>query len=229
MMIKHNTKGFTLIELCVAMAISAMVMASIYSAYQAQLRSHITQQMVVEMHQNARAAMFAMESEIRMAGYDPTGNADATVLFADDTQLVFTSDQSNPGPDGVISTSPLDEPAEMIRYTLSGGNLGRQTYTNPVEVVAENIEVLNFVYLDENGLRLPTPMNPGDPNLALIRSVQVTLIAKSGPGANPAALMMKHTDNRTYQNQQGDQILVNPNDEFRRLLFTTDVKCRNLG
>jgi type IV pilus assembly protein PilW len=226
MMIKHNTNGFTLIELCVAMAISTFVMASIYSAYKAQLKSHITQQIVVEMHQNARASIFAMESEIRMAGYDPTGTAGAAVLFADDTQLVFTSDQDG---DGVISSSPFVVPEEMIRYTLDSGNLGRQSYTNPVEVVAENIEVLDFVYLDDNGLRLPTPMNPGDPNLALIRSVQVTLIAKSGSGADPAVLMMKHTDNRTYLNQQGDQILVNPNDEFRRLLFTTDVKCRNLG
>jgi len=226
MMIKHNTKGFTLVELCVAMAISALVMASIYSTYWAQLKSHITQQMVVEMHQNARAAMFAMESEIRMAGYDPTGNAGATVVFADDTQLVFTSDHNG---DGVIASSPFVVPEEMIRYTLNGGDLGRQSYTDPVEAVAENIEVLDFVYLDANGQPLPTPMNPGDPNLALIRSIQVTLIAKSGSGANPAVLMMKRTDNRTYQNQQGSQILVNPNDEFRRLLFTTDVKCRNLG
>jgi type IV pilus assembly protein PilW len=226
MMIKHNTKGFTLVELLIALTISTLVMASIYSAYRAQLKSHITQQVVVEMHQNARAAMFAMESEIRMAGYDPTGNAGAAVIFANDTQLVFTSDQDG---DGAISTSPFVVPEEMIRYTLNGGNLGRQSYTNPVEAVAENIEVLDFVYLDDNGQPLPTPMNAGDPNLALIRSVQVTLIAKSGSGANPAVLMMKRTDNRTYQNQQGDQILVNPNDEFRRLLFTTDVKCRNLG
>jgi type IV pilus assembly protein PilW len=226
MMIKHNTKGFTLVELLIALTISTLVMASIYSAYRAQLKSHITQQVVVEMHQNARAAMFAMESEIRMAGYDPTGNAGAAVIFANDTQLVFTSDRDG---DGAISTSPFVVPEEMIRYTLNGGNLGRQSYTNPVEAVAENIEVLDFVYLDDNGQPLPTPMNAGDPNLALIRSVQVTLIAKSGSGANPAVLMMKRTDNRTYQNQQGDQILVNPNDEFRRLLFTTDVKCRNLG
>jgi type IV pilus assembly protein PilW len=225
MMIKHNTKGFTLIELCVAMAISTFVMASIYAAYKAQLKSHITQQMVAEMQQNARAAMYAMEREIRLAGYDPTGTANATVLFADDTQLVFTSDQNG---DGAISSSPFVIPEEMIRYTLTGGNLGRQSYTNPVDVVAENIEVLDFVYLNADNQPLPTPMNPGDPNLALIRSIQVTLIAKSGSGANPAVMMIKHTDNRTYQNQQGDQILVNPNDEFRRILLTTDVKCRNL-
>jgi type IV pilus assembly protein PilW len=173
--------------------------------------------------------MFAMESEIRMAGYDPTGTANATVLFADDTQLVFTSDQNG---DGAVASSPVVVPEEMIRYTLSGGNLGRQSYTNPLEAVAENIEVLDFVYLDDNGQPLPTPMNPGDPNLALIRSVQITLIAKSGSGANPAVLMMKHTDNRTYYNQNPDGreiILDPPDDEFRRLLFTTDVKCRNLG
>jgi type IV pilus assembly protein PilW len=227
MMIKHNSKGFTLVELCIALAISTLVMASIYSAYQAQLKSHITQKMVVEMHQNARAAMFAMESEIRMAGYDPTGKAGAAVLYAADTHLAFTSDQDE---SGVIASSPSVVPEEMIQYFLAGGHLGRQPYTLPVEATAENIEVLNFVYLDEDGQPLgPTPMSFPDPKLALIRSIQVTLIAKSGSGANPAVLMLKRIDNRTYLNQQGDQILVNPDDEFRRLLFTTDVKCRNLG
>ncbi len=58
MFVPTNKKGFTLVELLVAMAISTMVMAAIYSTYHVQLRSHITQQTVVEMQQNARAAMF---------------------------------------------------------------------------------------------------------------------------------------------------------------------------
>ena len=77
-----NKKGFTLIELMVAMAISTLVMAAIYSTYRSQLRSHVTQQAMVEMQQNARAAMFIMEREIKMAGFDPDDSAGAGITDA---------------------------------------------------------------------------------------------------------------------------------------------------
>ena len=74
-----NKKGFTLIELVIAMAVSSVVMAVIYSTYRAQLRSNVTQQALIEMQQNARAAMYAMERDIRLASYDPTGATGATM------------------------------------------------------------------------------------------------------------------------------------------------------
>jgi type IV pilus assembly protein PilW len=84
-----NKKGFTLIELLVAMVVSSAVMAVIYSTYRAQLKSHITQQKQIEMQQNARAAMYAMERDIRLAGYDPTGDAGASILVADSDEIQF--------------------------------------------------------------------------------------------------------------------------------------------
>jgi len=50
---KRNESGFTLIELMVAMAISVVVMAAIYQVYQSQQKAYVTQQMVIEMQQNA--------------------------------------------------------------------------------------------------------------------------------------------------------------------------------
>ena len=63
--------------------------------------------------------------------------------------------------------------------------------------------------------------------LESIRSIQITLIARSGDTV--AVLMMEHNDNKTYNNQQGDALLVNPHDRFRRVILTADVECRNLG
>jgi type IV pilus assembly protein PilW len=63
--------GFTLIELMVAMVISIIALAAIYGAFQSQQKSQTTQQMVVDMQQNARAALAFMCREIRMAGYQP--------------------------------------------------------------------------------------------------------------------------------------------------------------
>ena len=234
MTIRNNKGGFTLIELMIAMVISSFVMAAIYSTYRAQLRSHITQQALVEMQQNARAAMFTMERDIKMAGYDPSGDADAKILIADIAQIKFHIDRNE---DGNPAPGPGTDPNEQIRYALTAdGDLGREVWGPPegagsLQTVAENIEVLNFVYLDEDGNLIPTPLDyanvPDRPSLASIRSIQITLIAKSG--TNVPVLMLKHKDHRTYTNQQSDQLLVDPDDNFRRIVLTADVQCRNLG
>jgi len=68
---KRYENGLTLIELMIAMAISAVVMAAIFQVYQSQQKAYVTQQLVGQMQQNARAAMSLMVREIRMAGYKP--------------------------------------------------------------------------------------------------------------------------------------------------------------
>ncbi len=66
-----KNKGFTLTELMIAMAVGSIIMAVIYSTYQAQQKSYTTQQVAVEMQQNIRSAISLIKREIRMAGYDP--------------------------------------------------------------------------------------------------------------------------------------------------------------
>jgi len=234
MMISINTsqKGFSLIELMVAMAIASVLMAGIYTFYHHQLKTHITQQEMVDMQQDARAAMYMMTREIRMAGYDPQ-NAGATIRTANVAQMAFDSDIFGPSsglsgvptdpdedPDGSIDTN------ERFYYALDSGNLVRGSWdaddpSSPADLntVALNIDALNFVYLD----------NAGDTtsDLEAIRSVQITLVARSGDVV--PVLMRKHTDNTIYRNQQDDLILPAQNDNFRRIRLTATVKVRNLG
>jgi prepilin-type N-terminal cleavage/methylation domain-containing protein len=107
-----DVRGFTLIEILVAMVIAAIVMTSVYSVYYSQQRSYIIQEEVAAMHQNLRAAMSIMEREIRMAGCNPTGNA-SNVGFLDNqaNRIQFTEDVrgKDPGdpPDG--DTGDTDE------------------------------------------------------------------------------------------------------------------------
>jgi len=62
-------KGLTLIELLVAMAISAVLIAAIYRTFIGQHRTYTAQEQVVDMQQNARVAINRMMREIRMAGF----------------------------------------------------------------------------------------------------------------------------------------------------------------
>ena len=226
-------KGFTLIELLVAMAIAGVVMAGIYSAYSSQQRSYIVQEQVAGMQQNLRASMDLMEREIRMAGCDPTGGAGAKIIKADIAELQFTIDLNE---DGDVSSS-TGNPNEQIRYKLTdSGGLGREIWSGGLQPVAENIDALNFVYLDQ---RLSDGIDNdsdgtideydeavmGTPvvNTESIRAVQITLVARTGRG-DP-----RYKDTASYRNQQGAVILPQQNDNFRRKLLTAQVNCRNLA
>jgi type IV pilus assembly protein PilW len=217
--IVNNKKAFTITELLVALAISGVVMAGIYSAYYSQQKSYVTQEQVAAMQQNLRAAMYILPREIRMAGCDPTENAGAGIQAISNNTINFTldiTDDAGTGdPDG--DTDDTNEDVTYSLYTTDGiQKLGRKSpSTASNQPVAENIDALDFVYLDANRAITTT--------LTSIRSVQITLVAKTGrvdPG---------FTNNTVYKNQQDTTIYTAPGDNYRRKLLTAEVKCRNLG
>jgi type IV pilus assembly protein PilW len=94
-------RGFTLVEMMIAIAIFGIVMGSVYGVYLAQMRTHYVQRQVVDMQQNIRAAMYLMEREIKLAGLNPTGAAGIGVTSADSHILEFNLDNSGGYNDGV--------------------------------------------------------------------------------------------------------------------------------
>ena len=215
----RNQKGFTLIEFLVAMAVAGIVMAGIYSAYYSQQKSFVVQDEMAEMQQNLRAAMFFMAREIRMAGCNPTGGADAKIVQKDDGTIHFTMDLRGKDPDDPADGDTSD-PNENITYTLA--DLDGNGITEIVrdagagqQIVAENIDILDFRYLDENGAITASAM--------LVRSIQITIVARTGRGD------LGYQDTTDYTNLQGATILPAPNDNFRRKTLATNIKCRNLG
>lgn len=66
---RNKNKGFTLIELMIAMAIVSLVMTAIVSAFISQQDSYDTQEQVAVMQQNGRAAMSAFSLDVRIAGF----------------------------------------------------------------------------------------------------------------------------------------------------------------
>ncbi|MCK4784626.1 MAG: prepilin-type N-terminal cleavage/methylation domain-containing protein [Desulfobacteraceae bacterium] len=221
---QDNHKGFTLIELMIAMAISLIVMAGIYSAYQSQQKSHDIQIQVAAMQQNLRAAMFYMEREIRMAGCDPKGNAApaAAIIDAQANSIEFRSDIRG----NSVGTEPdgeTDDDNEHIEYRIydalgDGVNdIGRDDKNGMgLNAIALNIDVLDFVYLDRNGNVTAV--------LANIRAVEVTLVARAG-----RADRGRYINNKVYRNKQGTIVLPAQNDSFRRKILNMHVDCRNLG
>ena len=275
----HSQDGFSLIELMVSIAIAGIVMAAISSAYLDQLRTNQTTHMVVDLNQNIRGAMVAIERDVRMLGTNPTGAATTGVITATDTTFAMASDNGgtdnehgnannalddgidNDGDgltdegdngadddgDGLIDEfdeqewfdGATDDQGEMIMYDLDSGNLRRRinlsgntdlTDTDPAKTqfdhLARNVDVLNFVYLDDSDPPVPLATPVTGAALEQIRAVQVTIVARAGNSIPP--LSRPYTDKLVYTNQQGDVLLdmsAAP-DRFRRKTVTTTLKVR---
>ncbi len=215
----RRDNGFTLIELLVAMAISSIVMAAVASAYFVQVRGKNTQEALTDMNDTARAALEIMVHEIRMAGFDSQGTADAGILTAASDELRFTMDIGDGDPMTTFEPDgDADDANEDVRYAINAsGDLGRETGgTGGLQALAHNVDALNFIYLDADGNITAA--------LDQIRTIQVTLVARAEGG-----LTGQHTDNTAYENQQGDVIFTAPGDSFRRLRLTTTIACRNMN
>jgi type IV pilus assembly protein PilW len=213
-----NEKGFSIIELLVAMAISLVVLASVYSVFRSQQKSTVVREQINMMQQNIRAGMTVMTRDIRMAGYvhpvitEPLA-AGITVANPNDLTFTLLKDRGST-PDPAVKT------LETIKYSLSDKDAdGDQDLVREIDggdpmIIAENIDALDFVYLDENG---GVTANLGD-----IRSVQVTMVARTGKGDQG------YKDTNVYKNQQGAELLNNPEDNFRRRMLSREILCRNL-
>ena len=77
-----NNKGFTLIEILVALSIDFVVLAGIYAAFYSQQKSHVKEQQVVDAQQNVRGAADFMTREIRLAGMQRLTAGAAGILTA---------------------------------------------------------------------------------------------------------------------------------------------------
>jgi type IV pilus assembly protein PilW len=243
---KRN-KGFTLVEVLIALAISGLLMTAVYTAFQSQQRSYLAQDQVAEMQQNIRVGLDIMVREIRMAGFDPVGSADAGITTATVGRFSFTQD-INADNDGIdndgdgstdendgsenFPNGSLGDSNETVTYGFSnsddsepdgvvdgGGvaSLGRDT-GGGFQPVAENIQAIEFNYLDEDG----------NVTVALddIRSVQISILARAQrPDRN-------YSDTRAYPDNgttPGGVTWGPFDDNFRRRFQTITVKLRNMG
>jgi type IV pilus assembly protein PilW len=237
--ITHDA-GFTLIELMIAMVIFGLVIAGVVGAFWEQLRSHNTQQQILAMQQNARAAMYFITTEMRMAGFNPTGASDAGLMpdAAVRTTTTFAMDLSGGANDGLDNNGDGNddestESSDYVTYDIVNNQITRTDGFGVTQILADNIEVLDFVYHGVN------PADPTDTNFRFdtagaaanpnnIRSVNITIIARI-----PVVMTISYQaeDDNEYRNIDGDMVL-NMNlapDNFRRIMLQKSVKLRNMG
>jgi len=236
---RFSNQGFTMIELLVAMVVSLLALAAIYSTFLAQHRSYQIQEEAADMQQNIRTAMYYMEREIRMAGSNPFKSLPLSsfgITAAGRNSITFTEDVRSGippvvgPPDGFVNVNNV--PDEDITYTLNGTNLVRTDNNangglGDTQIVAQNIDWLDFVYLDDSSPPNVIPFVGGvipAANLDQIRSVEITIVART---TDP--LLYGSVNNNIYRNQQGTAIFGPAGDNVSRRSLSALIHCRNLA
>jgi len=213
-LVMTGNRGFTLIELMITLAISSIIMTGIYTIYNAQSTARKNQQIVVDMMQNLRAGIYYMEREIRVAGFDPSGTANAGITIANLSNIQFTLDNNQ---DGNLTSGGGIDTDEQISYRLLNNALQRQEGANAFVTLANNIDALQFFYF-ANGVQTT--------NINNIDTVQIAMVARG------ESFERGYSNNSVYSVTLIDgttaQVMPAQGDNVRRTLMTTSVRCRNL-
>jgi len=135
-----NSRGFTLIEILVAMAISLIMLFAVGAAIESASRSSGGIERKVTAQQDVRAALELMAMEIRMASYNPT--------FANNNAI-----WRNPATCAGITGNPLWRGIQVatansitVEMDISGSAGG-----DGQGVLTENNEIISYNYVQAGG------------------------------------------------------------------------------
>ena len=182
-----NSKGFTLVEILIAMVISTIIMGAILMASMAgqQAASGIEQKVVVQ--EDVRAALDLMALEIGMASYNP--KADKTLL-AWQSAACGTGTAANKGIQQATASNltvemdlngngSVADANENITYSYANSQITRSVSCGAAQALigGVNVNVINnagtpvFQYFDGN--------NNTTANIPDIRRIVITLVVQS--------------------------------------------------
>lgn len=171
----QNQKGFTLLEVLIALSIFVIVLLAVYVVYESSRATFIRGQNKVEVQQTARVAIEMMASEIQTPGYDPSNAMTlmptTAIQAGNANSLTFVADV-----DG-------DNVTDQVTYRLQGNQLIRDfaswngaAFPAPVsDQLADGVTTLSFRYFDgsdpNNEIAAPVPAA----SLAAIRRISVAV------------------------------------------------------
>ncbi len=158
-------KGFTLLELLMAMFVSIIVLGAVYATYAVEQRSYVKQRLIADVQQNVRGSLLILQRHVRLAGTANANNGIASIAMLDIS--------GNPDVNGFPSISlqgdfDLDGAADTAVFRIydfmnDGTNdLGLNFNGGGTQLLAEGIQAIGLAYaIDANGdgVMDTTPVN----------------------------------------------------------------------
>jgi prepilin-type N-terminal cleavage/methylation domain-containing protein len=179
-----NNRGFTLVEMVLALAISTIVLAAVYSVFTIADKNFTTQNAAANVQQNLRSAIRLMARDIRHAGLDPSGSDNFGITYASQSKIRFTMDRDTFN--GTVDEANWEE----ITYDFQGNQVMQTLYegksSENTAALINSVTNLNFSYFDVDNADLTDsglspPQVPSD-KLADIRTVVISVTHQEPAG-----------------------------------------------
>ncbi|GAB6270042.1 MAG: hypothetical protein STSR0002_27850 [Smithella sp.] len=196
-MYMKNHKGYTLVEVLIALALGVIILSAIYSLVNMGQKSTYNIERRVAAHQDARTALEMMSMEIQMASYNPRPDYEGSNFWVSSGNCTPSTNQTYKGIQSATDSSitiemNLDGSAsigdsinEVINYTYDSNNQyisrstnctgGDQPFLGDVPGNPRAVRVINtsavpvFRYFNALGAEIAASSLPaGIPNVARI-------------------------------------------------------------
>ena len=238
-----SPKGFTMIEMAIALCLGSIVMVTMFTAFRSQERSYQSQEDVVDLQQSVRAGLSLIADDLRMAGYDPDGEYDLGFNVANENELEITMVSNWDGVDNTNDTD-VDEDGEqnIIHYYLDPNKDNPAVYSDLVREadgldttpedrvrVIENIRGnrIRFLYTLQDGSG-PFTQVAGISEMKEIVKVDIFVLVESASQIHQANYL------RSYDVPSGVQANGMPNLPTswavtgRHMFLQKTIFCRNM-
>jgi prepilin-type N-terminal cleavage/methylation domain-containing protein len=145
---RKKEKGFTIIELLVALVIFSMVIGGTYRVFVSQSRAYTVQDRVVENQQSIRSSMEVLLADLRMTGFDSdslSSNINITTPIIPGMSQV-TVDYEFDNTTRYSIRYWRDAASQTLKRQLTAIKDNGSSVADPEEILLENVEELNFTY-----------------------------------------------------------------------------------
>jgi len=198
-----NSRGFTLVEILIALVIGTIILAAGYMAVMSGHQASTGIEQKISAQQDIRAALDIIATEISMASYNPTGTNGLWVNPACGAGAIANKGIQQATADGATLTVESDinengsvnaDPNELITYSYDAANEritrqagcggGAQSFLGDLATVSarqRNVRVVNgtlgiplFRYFDGNNALINMPAD-----IAKIRRIDITIAVQA--------------------------------------------------
>ncbi len=199
----NSQHGFSLIELMIAILITALVMAGVYTTFVVQQRSFIAQDQVTETQGSSKIAFDMLVTDIRNAGYGyPEDEAPQINGF---TGTVIPTDGGTNGPDtitlvgGFRDIATIGLPADQSNVEVGQKDASDNPYLDVCYTGTTRFNDTNKKYLSIDGVTYAEITNIESGSSATCTDTERLILDRPVDKAFPANRPVYLIENVTYQ------------------------------
>ncbi|MBN1233583.1 MAG: prepilin-type N-terminal cleavage/methylation domain-containing protein [Candidatus Coatesbacteria bacterium] len=174
-----NKKGFTLVELVIAITIMTLIVGMVTRFFIVNQDGHVSEKNAMHTKQNSRIIFDIIIEDLRIAAMNPRGSNAFQIRVADTSNIVFTADIDPQNINPPFGNGAYDPAREYFRYYKSGNSLRGVRFDSigGDREFYDKVQRFRLTYYDENGTLLATPVD--STNRARIARIDVTLTLTS--------------------------------------------------